>query len=191
MQELTDHQVIALAKKGDNAALETLVSRYLKLVYFFVYSYVKNSAIAEDVSQEVFIKLWKNLSKFDSSKEFRPWLYQIAKNTCLDYLKKKQTLNFAEFESVDGEQWLAQTIPDSAPGPALVTERALLGEQLMSALKQLSPKYAEIISQYHLEDLNFRQIAEKGRFSINTAKSRYRRAIAQLKEIWPINAPKK
>ncbi len=191
MQELSDIQLIDLAKKGDNVALETLVSRYLKLVYFFVYSYVKNSTVAEDASQEVFIKLWKNLQKFDSNKEFRPWLYQIAKNTCLDFLKKKQNLSFAEFETADGEQWLAQTIPDTSPGPVLVTERVLLGERLNLAFKQLSPKYAEIISQYHLEDLNFRQIAEKGKLSINTAKSRYRRAILKLKDVLEFRAPKK
>jgi len=84
MQELTDLQLIELSNKGDMGALETLISRYLKLVYFFVYSYLKNNANAEDVSQEIFVKLWKNLSKFDQSKEFRPWLYQIAKNSCLD-----------------------------------------------------------------------------------------------------------
>ncbi len=184
MQELSDAELIKQAKAGNNTALETLVARYLRLVYSFVYTYVKNNADAEDVSQEVFVKLWKNLSKYDSEKEFRPWLYKIAKNTCLDFLKKKQPLNFAEFETAEGEQWLAQAVPDYAPGPMQLTDRVLLGEQFSSILKQLSPKYAEIISQYHMEDLNFRQIAERSKQSLNTVKSRYRRAVAQLRELW-------
>ncbi len=185
MQELSDQQLVALAKKGDNVALEILVSRYLKLVFYYVNSYLKNTANAEDVSQEIFIKLWKNLAKYDATKEFRPWLYKIAKNSCLDFLKKKQSLSFTEFETTEGEQWLAQTIPDVSPSPAVNTDRVILGEKLATTLKLLSPKYAEIISQYHLEDLNFRQISEKSRQSINTVKSRYRRAIVQLKNIWP------
>lgn len=191
MQNLDDKQLVSLAKKGNSDALETLVARYLKLVYSFVFTYAKNRDDAEDITQEVFVKVWKHLDKYDAEKEFRPWLYQIAKNTAFDLFKKKSAIPFSEFENEQGDSWLTQGLADSSPQPQILTDRSLLGESLASALKELSPKYSEIISQYHIEELNFREISERSKESINTVKSRYRRAVAKLKEIWPGAAPKK
>ena len=89
-QKLSDERLVALACKNNQVALEVLFSRYLKVIYNFIYRAVSDSFEAEDLTQEVFIKVWKNLSKFDQSKTFKPWLYKIAKNTYLDYYKTKQ-----------------------------------------------------------------------------------------------------
>ncbi len=183
MNSLSDGQLVALAIKGDNNALETLIARYLKLVYGFVYTYVKNSENADDLTQEIFIKIWKNLRKFDQNKPFRPWIYQIAKNVCLDFLKKKSALSFSDIEQ-DGEfQWLSQNIVDKTPQPDVLTDQNLLAKELALAAKKLSPKYSETISLYHFQNLNFREIAALTKKPLNTIKSQYRRAILLLKKI--------
>jgi RNA polymerase sigma-70 factor (ECF subfamily) len=183
MQTFTDEQLIALAAKNDKEALEVLVARYLKLVYSFVYRYAKNAADAEDLTQEVFVKVWRHLGRFDEHKTFRPWLYKIAKNTALDFLKKKSPMSFSEVESAAGMEWLAQSVADESPRPETLTERSLLAGKFAAAVKKLAPEYEEMIVLRHTQDLNFRQIAKIKRQPLNTVKSRYRRALLLLKKI--------
>ena len=95
MEELSDEKLIILAKNGQETAFSALVQRYLSLVYNFSFRYTSSTTDAEDITQEVFIKVWRNLKKFDDSKAFRPWLYKIAKNTSLYWLKKKVDKPFA------------------------------------------------------------------------------------------------
>ncbi len=131
----------------------------------------------------MFVKVWRNLNKFDSNKTFRPWRYRIAKNTALYWLKKKSPAAFSDFETDQGAEWLAQSVVDEAPQPHILTDRVLLREKFALALKKLSPQNSEMISLRHIQDLNFRQIAKIKRESINTVKSRYRRAVFALKKV--------
>ena len=95
MQNSTDEQLVALALDGQHPALDMLVERYLKLVYSFVHKYIRDDADAQDVTQEIFVRVWQHLEKFDSAKSFRPWLYTIAKNACLDFLRRKSHVPFS------------------------------------------------------------------------------------------------
>ena len=90
MEEILDSELIKQYFKGDEKALDNLVQRYFKQVFFFAKTYVKNDAEAEDITQEVFVKAWKNLHKFEPEKKFKTWLFQITKNTCIDFLRKSK-----------------------------------------------------------------------------------------------------
>ncbi|MBI5465766.1 MAG: RNA polymerase sigma factor [Candidatus Kerfeldbacteria bacterium] len=90
MNQYSDEQLVALAVRNNQAALATLVKRYLRLVYALAYRYVVDKDEAEDVTQEVFVKVWRHLGKFDTNKVFKPWLYQITKRACL--FKKRPLL---------------------------------------------------------------------------------------------------
>lgn len=181
MENFTDEQLIALALKKDKAALEYLISRYLDLVYRFVFRYVRNRQDAEDVTQEVFTKFWRSLALFEEGKPLRPWLYTIAKNASLDLLKKKAPRVITDLDSIENSEWLAHT---GTPDPERSAEQGLLKGKLNAVLSKLSPKYSEIISLKHQDDLNFREIAELKGESVNTIKSRYRRAISALRDLW-------
>jgi len=187
MKNYTDEQLIKLAVKKDKNALETLVARYLKAVYGFTYQYARNREDAEDITQEIFIKVWKNLNKFKDNKKFRPWLYEIAKNTSLDFLKKKNPIPFSYLDSAAGDnsEKLDNIIKNTVAAPVVMIEQSFLINKLSLAIKILSPKYAEIISLYHKQELNFREIAEINGESINTVKSRYRRALLLVKKLYP------
>lgn len=96
MTNATDEQLIKQYLKGDENSLEILIKRYLKPIYSFVYRNIGNSEKAQDITQEVFIKAWKNLALFRTSKAssgagFKSWLFTIAQNSCIDYLKQKKT----------------------------------------------------------------------------------------------------
>jgi len=183
MNNLLDEELAALAMKGDKEALESLISRYLGQIYGLAYRYVKNQAEAEDIAQEVFIKVWRNLKKFDQTKLFRPWLYKVAINTCLDFLKKKPDLPFSNFDTAEGFNWLEQNLADQSPSLGEVVDNSILNNELSDSIHKLTPKYAEVVILHHDKGLNFRQISELTKESLNTVKSRYRRALVQLREL--------
>jgi len=161
MKNYSDEELINLSAKGNKNALETLVKRYLKIVYGASFRYARNSEDAEDIAQEVFIKVWKNLNRFKDGKKFRPWLCEIAKNTALDFLKKKSPISFSRLDSgqennPDLFDNLGKNIIES---PAVIVDRFFLANKLSFVIKILSPKYAEIISLRHNRELNFAEIA--------------------------------
>lgn len=175
-----DAQLISEYISGNETSFEILVKRYLKPVYNTVYSYAENQAEAEDIAQEVFVKIWKNIRKFNPEKSFKSWIFAIAKNTALDALKKKRAIPFSMFDTVDGNL-ITDTIADKSPLALEIAEynenEAIIAESVM----KLPIKYRKIVN-LRLKDLTFRSIAGIMGESINTVKSKYLRAIKLLKK---------
>ena len=191
MSEKSDIQLINDYLKGDKKALEFLIKRYLAPIYGFVYRYLGNSQDAEDVTQEIFVKVWKNLKKFNPEKKFSVWIFKIAKNTSLDWLKKKKPLLFSELENESGQNFLEQTLKDPAPTPLEVANKMSFVKSLQTAISQLSPSYQEAITLHAQKELTFQEIADSTKQSINTIKSRYRRALVALKKLLTLTPPLK
>jgi RNA polymerase sigma-70 factor (ECF subfamily) len=190
MQNKSDEQLVADYLKGDEDALKLLIRQYLKPVYYFVYRYVNNVAEAEDVTQDVFIRMWRNAEKFDGRKNFKTWLFSIAKNASIDYFRKsrlvsggKKTLVFSDFMNEEGGNVIEDGIIDPSPLPDEVFERAGTASVLTEAREKLSPSYQAVISKRHNDNLTFREISESFNEPLNTIKSRYRRALIEFKRI--------
>src|SRR6266404_7585431 len=92
MREFSDVELINNHLAGDSAAFEQLVTRYFRQVFLFARTFGLEIAEAEDVTQEVFVRIWKNLNKFDQNKKFKTWAFQITKNACIDFLRKHKHL---------------------------------------------------------------------------------------------------
>lgn len=183
MLRVSDEQLIVDYLAGDEKSLEILIKRYLKPIYSFSYRYVDNSQDAEDITQEVFVKVWRNLKKFDQSKSFKTWIFHIAKNTSFDLFKKKKAIPFSKFENEEGENTLIETLTDPSPLPNEIFERAGIAEILNVAINQLNPKYRMVLFLRYNDHFTFREIAEALGEPLNTVKSRYRRAIILLKKL--------
>ncbi len=192
MKEYSDTELVTKYLKGDGASLEFLIKRYLKPIYSFVYKYVGNAQDVEDITQEVFVKMWRNLKRpilglssgFNPDKgSFKTWIFQIAKNTAIDFLKKKKAIPFSAFENEGGENMLAETLVDLAPLPQELLEKAGMAQMLNSVMEKLSPKYRVVFSLRYNDHLTFREIAESLGGSLNTVKSRHRRALILLKNL--------
>jgi len=181
LENSSDKELIKQAKLGDQSSLDALVRQYLPIVYGIARRYIRDSDDLEDATQEVFIKMWRNLKKFDARKPVKPWLAEITKNTCLDILKKKKALSFSAFEAEDGTNALLDNIPSTTPLPTELVDQSIFKKILHAAIKKISPNYAEVLSLYYYKGLNFREIAEVRRESIDTIKSRHRRAIILLR----------
>ena len=95
---IDDNKLIESYFNGDEQSFSILVKKYLDSVYSFAYIYVKDGSIAEDITSDVFLKVFKNIKKFDKNKKFKTWIFEITKNTALDYIKKKKDINFSSIE---------------------------------------------------------------------------------------------
>src|SRR4030042_2524620 len=165
-----DAQLVSHYLKGDEKSLEILIKNYLRPIYAFAYRYVSNFQDAEDITQEIFIKVWRNLKKFDKDKSFKTWIFSIAKNACIDFLRKKKTIPLAELENEIGKNDKFIELMDMV-------------QLLQSASEKLLPKYQTVLSLRYNDNLNFREIAEKLKEQLHTVKSRHRRALAMLKNL--------
>lgn len=175
-----DEQLVRDYLKGDEKSLEVLIQRYLKPIYGFAYRHTGSVQEAEDIAQEVFVKIWRNLKKFDQEKKFKTWIFTIAKNAIIDFLKKKKAIPFSDSEDLNLDM-----ITDSFPLPDEISEQEEKREILTRAIKKLSPKYRAILSFSHNNHFTFREIAESLGEPLNTVKSRYRRGLVILKKILP------
>lgn len=181
MQQDTDEQLIVNYLRGDEKSLEILIGRYLKPIYNFAYHYVKKEKEAEDITQEIFIKAWRNLKRFDKKRSFKIWLFHLAKNICFDFFRKRKDLSFSELEKGDEDYHLEEEIIDASPLPDELFEQKNLQEILNSAIEQLPLKDQTVLFLHHNEHFIFQEIADSLNESLNTIKSRYRRALKKLK----------
>lgn len=180
---LSDEQLIANYLKGDEKSLEILVKQYLKPIYSFVYHYVGEAGEAEDVTQEVFARLWQNIKKFNPQKSFKTWIFSIAKNAAIDFLRKKKAVPLSDFEDEKGENFLAETLADSTPLPDELFDQQDLAQKLTVAINKLSPKYRLALLLRYNDHFTFQEMAECLGEPLDTIKSRYRRALIILRKL--------
>ena len=167
---------------GDPRAFEALICLYLTPIYNLVYRYAGDAASAEDITQEVFVKVWKNLKRFDRGKSFKTWAFAIAKNTAFDFLKKKKAIPFSSFDTDAGENVIIDTLADPAFLPPELFARKELAQILERALLTLAPKYREVLLLRYFEHFTFQEIADILKEPLDTVKSRSRRALIILRK---------
>ncbi len=192
MKEKTDSELIVAYRAGDKSALDQIVRRYLKPIYYFCAKIV-GAEEANDMVQEVFIKVWKNISRYKTDKSFKVWLYRIARNTCLDQVRKKQPLLFSDLKKEDEEGVFEDGLVDGRQ--TALEEVMAAGDRadLEKALVKLPVPYQEVFELYYREQMTFQEISETLDVSINTVKSRHLRGLKELREIYASggkNAPK-
>lgn len=183
MNNKEDSQLITEYFAGDKQALDILFGRYTSTVYYFVYRYVGDEAEAQDIVQLAFIKAWKNLKKFKPEKKFKTWILTIAKNTALDFLRKKKNLTFSELLDREEGSDDFELAVDDLPLPSEIFDRKQLSEEVADAIGRLAPYYREVLQLYFMEQMTFQEISEILGEPLNTVKSRQRRALIELRKI--------
>jgi RNA polymerase sigma-70 factor (ECF subfamily) len=185
----SDHELVLDYMGGDTHAFEGLLARYLKPIYNFVFQLCGDIDESHDITAEVFLKLWRSLKKYDESKNFKAWLYTIARNTTYDWLRKRKHFVFSDFENEDKKISFEENLEDTAPLPNEVFEQKELGKLLKEALSHIPLDYRSVILLRHNENLTFEEIAEVTAKPMNTVKSQYRRGLHLLQE-YLLSAPK-
>lgn len=182
MNNYSDEQLVRAYLKGDRESFNILIRRYLTPIFNYALNFVKDADTAEDLSQEIFVKAWKKIKKFDNQYKFKNWLYTIAKNTCLDYLKKNRSLTFSEINPEGDMLFFENLIKENSVSSQAELERRQEDMLLNEAVDKLPEKYKETIKLHFQAGYNFREIAEILKESIETIKSRNRRALIKLKQ---------
>lgn len=184
--ERNDNDLVIDYRNGNREAIEVLVKRYLPSIYNFVRRFV-GEEYADDVTQETFVKVWKHINRFDEKRNFKVWLFTIARHVSIDWTRKKKLTPFSAFEDDDG----TFDVEDVSPLATEIFQRKETAVALDRLLGELSPDRKSIVLLHDSEMLPFAEIAEIVKKPMNTVKSQYRRAIMVLrKKVESGNAPK-
>ena len=180
-----ENKLVNKAVKGDNSAFEALMEKHMGIIYNIALRMTANQDDAEDMTQEIMIKIFRSLGSFKGNSKFSTWIYRVAVNTCLDELKKKKNKKHlsldAEISGDDGENQIE--IKDDSPSPEKLAEQNELRDMVAAAVKLLSDEHRAVIVLRDIRGMSYSEIAGILGCSDGTVKSRISRARAQLKMI--------
>lgn len=182
----TDQQLVERYLAGNEEALSELIQRYLQAIYNFAFRYAGNADDAEDIVQDTFVKVWRYIKRYDPNKKFSVWLFTIAKNTALDWLKKKRPVAFSTLSDPAEDFNFEDQLADDSSIEADLDER-YTSERVAQEIDKLASDYRTVLAMRMSNGLTFQEIAEVTGKPIDTIKSQYRRAVALLvKALAPI-----
>ncbi len=173
----TDEELAAAFCHGQRPCFDEIVRRYHSPVYAFCRRMVSRAEDAEDLTQEVFVQLLRSLPGARTDLPLRPWIFVIARNKCLDHLKRRRALSFADVAAEDSEV----PVLDTAPLPDELAERADLQELLLGAIGALPERYRAVVALRYSTDLTFAEIGGVLGLPENTTKTHFQRAKALLR----------
>ncbi len=176
-----ENEIIRSVLRGKSERFEALVSLYEKNVYNLALRMVGNPEDAEDMTQETFIKAYKSLATFRGDGKFSVWLYRIATNVCLDFLRRGSHCDEVSLsaENSDGEE-TSVDIPDVSFEPEKLLMRKLTREDISRGLAELSPEMRQILILREINGLSYAEIAQVLGTEEGTVKSRIFRARKKL-----------
>jgi len=181
--EPSDESLVAVYRAGSEPAFEELIARHLSGVYSFAVRLVGESQAAQDISQEVFVKVWRSMKSFDPAQAtFKTWLMRIARNACVDYLRKRKSIPLSVFDTEDGNA-LTDTLADESISAEEELARLADSREVMGAVERLPEPQREVLLLHYQNGLTFEEIGEVLSASPNTVKSRHRRALHRLRQM--------
>lgn len=179
--KLSDEQLISDYLDGDEKAISVLVGRYLTDVYNFSLKLTGDKQAAEDISQNSFVKAWKNIRKFEGRSKFRTWLFTVARNSAIDWLRERKELPVSAFEINKGENMLLNTLVDDNPLPDELLAKAEDTQFVQMLLSELNPLYRDVLSLRYEKSLTYEEIGKILKRPLHTVKSQHRRALIALR----------
>jgi RNA polymerase sigma-70 factor (ECF subfamily) len=187
-EEVTDEVLMMRFQAGDRAAFATLVRKHKTAIYNFVLRLIRSPSAAEDLVQDVFVKIVQSAVDFKHESKFSTWAYTIARNICIDHLRKMSlrqhpSLDQARGDAPDGPTLLDRTA-DAHPGASVERSAigAELGHRIVRCVEGLPEEQREVFLLREVADLPFKDIAAITGVPENTVKSRMRYALERLQE---------
>jgi RNA polymerase sigma-70 factor (ECF subfamily) len=170
MAEIDEHELVARCQAGDEAAFSELVDRYKNLVYGMVYRMVNDRNQADDLAQEVFLKVHRGLPYFRGEARLATWIYRIVANVCVQARAKRRELT------------PAGDLPDRGAADASFSDLELR-DRLEKAIAQLPDQYRLLIAAHYLQGVQYEALAESLNIPLGTVKTHLYRAKRQLREL--------
>jgi RNA polymerase sigma-70 factor (ECF subfamily) len=190
MGQQSDSALVARCQKADITAFNEIVSRYKGKIYNYLYRMTGNAEDAEDLTQEVFVRMYTNIGSFRAEASLSTWLFRIAGNLSVDAFRRgkkergmSQSLD-APVAGGDNDEGPTATrdVPDWSQEPETLLGRKELGAHIQAALQKLPPKLRSAVVLHDVEGLAYEEIAQTERIPLGTVKSRIFNARVALRE---------
>ena len=177
-----DWAIVQRVQAGNVGAFDQLVQKYREHIFSVIYNMTSNREDASDLTQETFIKAFQAIGRFKGKSSFFTWIYRIAINTSMSFLKKRSRRRFISYEKIDEEVSNSEiferlTAKNRSEKGALINE---LQEKLNDALQKLSPKHRTVVVLHEIEGLEHAEIAKITKASVGTVRSRLHYAKQRL-----------
>ena len=184
VEGMSDADVMLRVKAGDDSAFEYLVQKYRRPMVSFMYRMARNPAAAEDLAQEIFLRVYRSRESYEPSAKFSTWLYRIATNLAVNYARDTRhdrPENTVSIDEPDEETGLTLDVPDGS----LTAEEAILRRERMVAIRQrveaLPERQRMAVIMHKYQQMDYRQIAEVMKLSESATKSLLFRAYETLR----------
>lgn len=189
IKKMDDNDLIRMLKCKDPRVHDELMSRYQKKLFVYLYRFVGNKEEAEDLLQNVFFKVYKYCQNFDTKRKFSSWIYRIAHNEAVNYIKRKNIKKFISLEDFLSSKDRVET-KSEAKSPMEVWISKELRKEMETALKELPDKYKEVLEMRYFSEKSYEEISEKLGKPVNTVGTLINRAKNKLEKI-VVNSRKK
>ncbi|HEX9502098.1 MAG TPA: sigma-70 family RNA polymerase sigma factor [Thermoanaerobaculia bacterium] len=181
-EQLDDRALVARILEGDRDRFTELVRRYEKRVVNYVYRITHRYEEAHDLAQDIFVKVYLALDRYDSKYQFSTWLFRIAQNAAIDVLRKKTISEVPLARPSEDEPQKEREFADPGVSPYRALKNKQLGAAIDQAVKNLPADYRELIQLRHFAELSYEEIASMKKLPLGTVKNKLFRARNLLKE---------
>ena len=186
LDNLPDADVVALALEGREAAHRELIKRYERPVFSLVFRMVRDRELAEDLTQDTFVKVLSHLDRYRTDFKFSSWLFKIANNVAIDHLRRRQldTISFDGSPHADSSDAVAASsfdLSDESENALEEMEAKELGSAIERAISSLRPEYRSCILLRHVEGRSYEEIASTLDLPLGTVKTYIHRARHELR----------
>jgi RNA polymerase sigma-70 factor (ECF subfamily) len=173
-----DYILVEAAKKGEQSAYAELMDRYRESIYYMMLKMVKNSDDAEDLTLEAFGKAFNRIDQYSPSFAFSTWLFKIASNNCIDFIRKKRVHVLSMDSGIQTSNGGTMRIDAKAnvnnPEESLIYDQKVLHMRLL--VSKLKPRYRELVEKRYFEELSYEEIADELNLPLGTVKAQLFRA---------------
>jgi len=175
-----DYELVKSALKGDEKAFARLLARYKDAIYFMLIKMVNNRSDAEDLTLEAFGKAFKNIHQYTPTYAFSTWLFKIASNNCIDFLRKKKGLYVSIENNIQSENNEQVRLPSKEPNPEEKLIRMQKAILLRKVVRRLKPRYQTLVELRYFREFSYEEIAKELSLPLGTVKAQLFRAREML-----------
>ena len=182
----TDTEIVARARAGEEEAFQMLVQEHSRSVFRLAYRLTRNEADAEEAVQETFLRVFRKLHGFKEQARFKTWLYRVAANASMDVIRRRQRHHDREapLETAVGSE---RPLPSAVPGPEQLSQGGQLGDQIATAMQQLTSGERAAFTLRHVQGMSIAEIGEALGLRSNAVKNAIFRAVKKMRqELAPI-----
>jgi RNA polymerase sigma-70 factor (ECF subfamily) len=181
-----DAELIARCQRADASAFDAIVARYKTKIYHYLYRMTGNAEDADDLTQEVFIRMYTNIGKFRAEASLSTWLFRIAGNLAVDRFRRtknsRRLVTSLDAPIQPGEEEASRDVPDMTMAPEVLVGRRELADQIESALAKLPAKLRSAVILFDVEGMSYDEIAGVEGIPLGTVKSRIFNARVALRD---------